>query len=182
MTNHQRLKKLFCFALMLTAMGICFDSLAIKPIKPPGTPKKNVCSNSLVSVKVVDLEFGTFDGTTAGTVTVTTTGSRSSTGPLLVGGTVNAAAFDVSNSLAGCNYYPVRVQIQGVPTDLTGPGAAMPSDIYTTDPAGTFTLSATPGTPTRVNVGATLTTGISQISGFYTTAAPFTMRFSHRNP
>ena len=163
-------------------MSICFDSLAKKPNTPPGTPKKKDCDNALVAVRIVDLEFGTFDGTTAGSITVTTSGSRNSTGPILVGGTVNAAAFDVSNSLAGCDYYPVRTQIQGVPTDLTGPGSLMPSDVYTTDPTGIFTLSATPGIPTRVNVGATLTTGTSQTSGTYTTAAPFTMRFSHRNP
>ncbi len=155
---------------------------AIAKPPPPGTPKKVTCMKNLVATTVTDIEFGSFDGTTAGSVTVTTSGSRSSTGPVLVGGTVNAAAFDVSNSVPGCDYYPIRVQVQGVPTDLTGPGAAMPSDIYTTEPTGTFTLSATPGTPTRVNVGATLTTGISQTSGFYTTAAPFTMRFSHRNP
>lgn len=182
MTNHTRLNKILRFTLILVSMSICFDSLAKKVKPPPGTPKKKDCDKALVAVRVVDIEFGTFDGTTAGTVTVTTSGSRSSTGPTLVGGTVNAAAFDVSNSLSGCDYYPVRVQIQGVPTDLTGPGTAMPSDVYTSSPTGTFTLSATPGTPTRVYVGATLTTGATQTSGSYTTAAPFRMRFSHRNP
>ena len=182
MINHTRLNKILQFTLILISMSICFDSLAKKPNKPPGTPLKKDCAKNLIAAKVVDLEFGTFDGTTAGTVTVTTSSSRSSTGPTLVGGTVNAAAFDVSNSLSGCDYYPVRVQIQRVPTDLTGPGAAMPSDIYVSSPTGIFTLGATPGAPTRVYVGATLTTGAIQTSGSYTTAAPYKMRFSHRNP
>ena len=160
-------------------MTICFEALAA-PL-PPGIPRKNVCAKNLTAVTVTDIEFGNFDGT-AGNVTVTPAGLRSSTGPVLVGGTVNAAAFDVSNSVTGCDYWPVRVQIQGVPTDLTGPGAAIPSDLYTSSPAGPFTLSATPGVPTRVNVGATLTSNPAQTGGFYTTAAPFTMRFSHVRP
>jgi hypothetical protein len=180
MTYLTRQSRLLRSTLALILLSLCFEAVAAKP--PPGVPKKKACSDNLIATKVVNLEFGTFDGTTAGTVTITTSGSRSSTGPTLVGGTVNAAAFDVSNALSGCDYYPVRVQIQGVPTDLAGPGAVMPSDIYISSPTGTFTLSATPGTPTRVSVGATLTTGSAQTSGTYTTLAPFTMRFSHRNP
>lgn len=149
---------------------------------PPGVPKRNICQNNLTAVKAVDLEFGNFDGTVAGTVTVTPGGTRNSAGPTLLGGTVNAAAFDVANALANCDYYPVRIQIQGAPTDLVGPGAPMPADIFTSNPTGTFTLSATPGVPTRVYIGSTLTTGAAQVSGGYTTAAPFTLRASHRNP
>ena len=180
MTYHAQQTKLLRLTFVLVAIGLCSEALAGKP--PPGVPKKNVCAKNLVSVNVIDLEFGNYDGTTAGSVTVTTTGARSSTGPTLVGGTVNAAAFDVSNSLSGCDYWPVRIQVQGVPTDLTGPGIAIPSDVYTTSPPSPFTLSATPGVPTRVNAGATITSGAVQTSGTYTTAAPFTLRFSHRNP
>lgn len=168
-------------SIILTMMFLsCFSAIA-GPL-PPGIPKKNDCQKKLLAVNVIDLEFGSFDGTTAGTITVTPSGSRSSTGPVLVGGTVNAAAFDVSNSMPNCDYWPVRVQIQGVPADLAGPGIAMPSDMYATLPAGPFILSATPGIPTRVNVGASLITGTTQTSGSYTTAAPFTMRFSHVQP
>ena len=172
--------KLFQNIVFTTMFLACFSVMA-KPL-PSGIPKKNDCQKNLVAVNVIDLEFGNFDGTTAGTITVTPSGSRSSTGPVLVGGTVNAAAFDVSNSLANCDYWPVRIQIQGLPADLTGPGVAMPSDLYTTSPAGVFTLSAIPGIATRVNVGASLITGATQTSGSYTTAAPFTMRFSHVQP
>lgn len=183
MTNHTPLNKLLRLTLMVITTCMCADSLAAKKAKPPpGTPKRNVCDKNLAAAKVTNLEFGDFDGSISGAITITPSGSRNSTGPALVGGTVNAAAFDVSNSLAGCDYYPVRVQVQGVPTDLTGPGAPMLSDVYTTSPSGTFLLSATPGMPTRVNVGASLTTGLSQIGGFYTTATPFVMRFSHRKP
>lgn len=169
--------KLFQSIIFMITFLPHFSAVAVQP--PPGVPKKNDCQKSLVAVNVVDIEFGNFDGATAGTITVTPSGSRSSTGPVLVGGTVNAAAFEVSNFLANCDYWPVRIQIQGVPTNLTGPGVAMLSEVYTTSPAGRFTLSATPGVPTQVNVGASLITGVIQTSGSYTTAAPFTMRFSH---
>ena len=171
--------KLLQSVIFMIAFLTHFSADAKPP--PPGTPKKKDCQNNLVVAKVMDIEFGSFDGTTPGTITVTPSGSRSTTGPALVGGTVNAAVFDVSNSLIGCDYWPVRAQVQGIPIDLTGPGAAMPSDTYTTLPASSFNLSVTPGTPTRVNVGASLTTGATQTSGSYTTASPFTMKFSHIN-
>ena len=180
MTNHRQYKKILRFIFSVITLCICFETLAAPP--PPGVPKKNVCNKNLTIVTVADVEFGTFDGTTAGSVTVTPSGSRTSTGPVLVGGTVNAAAFDVTSSIAGCDYWPVRIQIQGVPTDLTGPGTTMPSDVYISSPTGPFTLSPTPGTPTRINVGATLTTNPAQTSGYYTTAAPFTMRLRQVNP
>ncbi len=175
-SNIKQLQSIF-FAMIFLAN---FAATA-KPL-PANIPKKHDCQKKLVAVNVNDLAFGNFDGTTAGTITVTPSGARSSSGPALVGGTVNAAAFDVSNSLANCDYWPVRIQVQGVPTDLTGPGTAMPSEMYDTLPSEPFTLSATPGIPTRVNVGASLITGTTQTSGNYTTAAPFTMRFSHVQP
>ena len=175
----QQIKRLK-LGFMLVALCICFETAAAK--RPPGVPKKKDCKNSLVATKVTNLEFGNFDGTTGGAITVSTSGSRTSTGPILVGGTVNAAAFDVSNSLSGCDYWPVSIQIRRVPADLTGPGTAMPSDIYISAPSGQFTLSATPGAATRVNVGATLTSGSLQTSGAYSTARPFRVRFKHQKP
>lgn len=180
MTSLTSQTKVLHFTITAIAMTLCFEAFAAPP--PPGIPKKNDCQKNLVAVNVFDIEFGNFDGTTAGTITVTPSGARSTTGPVLIGGTVRPAAFDVSNSLANCDYWPVRIQAQGVPTDLTGPGTAMPSDVYTYSPATPFTLSATPGIPTRVSVGASLTTGAAQASGSYTTAAPFNMRFSHVKP
>ena len=167
-------------SVIFTIMLLVHFSADAKP-PPPGTPKKNDCDKSLVAVNVIDINFGNFDGTEQGTITVTPSGSRSATGPTLVGGTVNAAAFDVSNPLIGCDYWPVRIQIQGVPVNLTGPGVAMPSDTYTTLPTSPFNLSVTPGTPARINVGASLSTGATQASGSYTTTSPFTMKFSHIN-
>ena len=177
MLQTRLLKSLF----ILVAMCICLDALAAR--RPPGVPKKRKCDRSLSIVKVIDLEFGFLDGTTGGNITVTTSGSRSSTGPTLIsGGSVNAAAFDVTNTRSGCSYYPVRIRVRRVPANLRGPGPAIPSDIYTTTPSGQFTLSATPGVPTRLNVGATITTGASQPKGTYTTNRNFRINVRHIKP
>lgn len=150
---------------------------------PPGVPKRSICAKALQAGLITNLTFGDFDGSTAGTVTITPSASgatRSSSGLNFIGGTFNAAQFNVSNATAGCEYYPVRIQIQGVPTTLTGAGTAMPADIFTTYPAGTFTLG--PGGSSIVSVGATLTSNPAQAGGAYTTGVPFTLRFSHVNP
>lgn len=173
--------KLVQTTFIFVAMLLCFEALAAK--RPPGVPKKRQCNKSLSAVKVADLEFGYLDGTTGGTVTVSTSGGRTSTGPTLIsGGSVNAGAYDVSNSRAGCDYYPIRIRVRRVPANLTGPGAIIPSDVYTTSPSGSFTLSPTPGIPTRVNVGATITTGGSQTEGTYTTARQYRLQFKLINP
>ena len=164
----------------ITAMSISISAFAAQP--PPGIPKKNDCEGTLSAVSASDLDFGEFDGTIAGTITISPAGGRTSTGPNLVGIAFNAASFDVSNSTAGCDYYPVKIQLQGVPTDLVGSGVAMPADLFTTSPATQLILSATPGTPVSLDVGATLTTGAAQTAGTYITTAPFTIRLTHIVP
>lgn len=156
---------------------VIVDALAAPP---PGVPRRNQCENNLTVVKVQDLAFGDYEGLSAGTITVTPSGTRTSTGPILAGGIVTAAAFDVSNTLAGCDYYPIRIRMPNSAT-LSGP-AAMIADNFTNNPASLFTLSATPGVPTRVNVGADLNSNTNQVGGVYTTAAPFQVRFNHRRP
>ena len=157
-----------------------FLSQAVAGPPPPGVPRINQCNTSLTAVKVQDLSFGDYEGTTGGTITVSATGTRSSTGPVLAGGIVTAAAFDVSNSLSGCDYYPVRIQFPGN-TTLSGP-ATMTVDSFTSDTASPFTLSPVPGAPTRINVGARLISNNNQAGGTYTTATPYQLRFRHRNP
>ena len=148
---------------------------------PPGVPRRNLCNNNLTAVKVQDLSFGDYEGTIGGTITISATGIRSTSGPDLAGGVVTTAAFDVANSLSGCDYYPVRIRLPGN-TTLSGPTATMTANNFTSDPPGLFTLSPVPGVPTRVNVGADLVSNPNQAGGAYTTAAPYQVRFDHRNP
>lgn len=156
---------------------VIVDTLAAPP---PGVPRRNQCENNLTVVRVQELAFGDYEGLNAGTISVTPSGTRTSTGPILAGGIVTAAAFDISNTLAGCDYYPIRIRLPNTAT-LSGP-AAMIADNFTNNPADLFTLNATPGVPTRVYVGADLNSGNNQAGGVYTTAAPFQVRFNHRRP
>lgn len=164
--------------LSLTMLALIAIEAVAAP--PPGIPLRNQCNNNLTAVRVQDLSFGDFEGITAGTITVTTAGTRSSTGPVLAGGIVAAAAFDVSNTLAGCDFYPVRIRLPNNAT-LSGP-ASMSASNFTNSPASLFILSATPGVPTRVFVGADLASNNNQTGGAYATATPFTVRFDHRRP
>lgn len=164
-------------ALLSLALLITIDAAAA-PM--PGMPNRIQCENNLNVVKVQDLSFGDYEGLAAGTITVTPAGTRSSTGPTLAGGIVTAAAFDVSNTLAGCDFYPIRIRLPNTAT-LSGP-AAMTASNFTNNPASLFTLGATPGVPTRVYVGADLNSSANQAGGAYTTATPFQVRFDHRRP
>ena len=164
--------------LFSLALLVAVEALAAPP--PPGVPRRNQCNNNLTAVMVQDLSFGDYEGLNAGSITVTTSGTRTSTGPLLAGGIVTAAAFDVANTLAGCDYYPVRIRLPNN-TTVSGP-ATMTVNNFTNSPPSLFTLSPTPGVPTRVYVGADLLSTTNQAGGAYTTPTPFQVRFTHRRP
>jgi hypothetical protein len=139
---------------------------------PP--PSKAACNAALQAALVTKLSFGDFEGAVAGTITVDTAGARTTTGPVLAGGTVSAATYDVWSNLAGCEKRNITTTIPGSIT-LTGP-ASMTADTFTKNPANKFKLTA-PGIPTRVTVGATLNSATGQASGGYT--VPFTVQFDH---
>jgi len=174
MTRFQQQLRILSLSMMAV---IVIDAVAAPP---PGVPRRNQCNTNLTAVKVQDLSFGDYEGLTAGTITVSTTGTRTSTGPTLAGGTVTAAAFDVSNTLSGCDYYPIRIRLPNNAT-LSGP-ATTTANNFTNSPASLFILSATPGVPTRVYVGADLNSNINQAAGGYSTATPFQLRVNHRRP
>ena len=146
----------------------------------PPAPNINQCNNknSLSAVKVQDLSFGDFEASIAGTITVTPAGTRSSSGPVLAGGTVTAAAFDVSNSRSGCEIYPVQITLPATAILTTG-AVDMTASAFSSTPATQLTLSPIPGQATRVYVGATLNSGTNQAGGIYTTAVPFDVTFDH---
>jgi len=174
---------MICFKQQLRILSLSMMALIVidaVAAPPPGVPRRNQCENNLTAVKVQDLSFGDYEGLTAGTITVSTSGTRTSAGPVLAGGTVTASAFDVSSTLSGCDYYPIRIRL---PNNATLSGAAtMTANNFTNSPPSLFTLSATPGVPTRIYVGADLSSNNNQAAGAYSTAAPFQLRFNHRNP
>lgn len=153
---------------------ILISSIPIQTTQAAPPPSKAACNAALVAVKVSDLNFGDFVATTAGTVTIDTAGARTSTGPVLAGGTVSAAAYDVSNNLPGCEKRNITVTVPAAAT-LTGP-ASMTANNFSKNPANKFKLTA-PGVPTRVSVGASLNAVAGQAGGAYT--VPFSVQFNH---
>lgn len=117
--------------------------------------------------KTVDLNFGNIVAGTAGTVTVGTDDSRSSTGgvtlPTATPGTITAAQFDVTG-LANATY-SITVPAS---FNVTGPGDDMEVSTFVTDPTPTGTLDGS-GEQT-ISVGATLAVGANQTAGTYTNA------------
>lgn len=159
---------------LLTVLTLfVFDAVAA-----PGPPNINKCNNkkSLTAVPVQDLSFGEYIGSIAGTITVTPAGSRIAAGPELVGGTVTAAAFDVSNNEPGCDIYPVQIALPAS-ASIVFDTFTMAVDTFISSPAGQFTLSVTPGQATRVYVGATLNSTVNQSGGDY--LGPFDVDFIH---
>ena len=154
--------------LLFTALLFCHATMAAKP------PSKAECNAALQAALVTNLNFGDYEGAVAGTITVDTAGARTTTGPLLVGGSVSAAAYDVWTTLDGCEKRNITVTVPGTAT-LTGP-ASMTANNFTKNPPNKFKLTA-PAVPTRVTVGASLNSAAGQTSGPYTTA--FTVDFSH---
>ena len=154
----------------LLCTGLLFSSATWAA--PP--PSKAACNAALQAALVSDLNFGDYEGAIGGTVIVDTADTRTSTGPVLLGGTVASAAFDVWNNLSGCERRNITVTVPGSVT-LTGP-ASMTATVLTTNPPNKFKLTA-PGVPTRVTVGATLNSAAGQATGAYT--GPFNVQFDH---
>ena len=176
MINYSCKTKIFNIVLIALCLGASSPLLAKKP-----SPTKKECNDALVAGTDVNLKFGTFEGTVAGTITVAPAGSRTSTGVVLVGGTVSAAIFSVYSTIAGCNAFPVKITLPKTnnPSDLTGIGAIMTASTFVSDPAASFILDPGANISTQVKVGATLTTNASQAGGTYTTGTPFTVQFKH---
>lgn len=153
---------------LFTALLFCHATMAARP------PSKAECNVALQAALVTNLNFGDYEGAVAGTITVDTAGARTTTGPLLAGGTVSAAAYDVWTTLDGCEKRNITVTVPGTAT-LAGP-ASMAANNFTKNPPNKFKLIA-PAVPTRVTVGASLNSAAGQTDGPYTTA--FTVDFSH---
>ncbi len=128
-----------------------------------------------ISISAVgDMDFGTMSPTgTAGTVTVTPAGVRTSVNVDLFGGTPAAASFDVTGD-PGANY---SITLPSSATLTSG------GDTMTVGPVPPFTDDAGV-TPTLVggsdtfNVGATLNVGANQAAGTYSGTFSVTVNYN----
>ena len=126
-----------------------------------------------ISISAVgNLDFGTMVTTgTAGTVTVTPAGARSSVNVDLLGGVPSAASFDVTGG-GGANY---SITLPSSAT-LSSGGNTMAVDTFTHDAGVPPNLSA--GGSDTFNVGATLNVGATQAAGTYSGTFDVTVSYN----
>ncbi len=118
-----------------------------------------------------DMDFGTMLTTgTAGTVTVTPAGARSSVNVDLFGGLPAAAAFNATG--ASGQTYSITLPSSAT---LSSGGNTMTVDTFTDDAGATPTLS---GGSDTFNVGATLHVGATQVSGTYSGTFSVTVNYN----
>jgi hypothetical protein len=150
--------------------------LATQRVNAEGPASASETANATATIitpisitNVADLNFGNIvAGTGAGTVTVATTGTRTSTGDVILPsatlGTVNAAEFTVTG-LADATY-AITLPTTSIDISETG-GTTMTVDNFTSNPSVTDGGVLTNGTQT-LSVGATLNVGAGQAAGDYT--------------
>jgi hypothetical protein len=102
---------------------------------------------------------------TAGTVTISTAGVRSSAGGVTLGNQVTVAAATFGVTGAPNNVYTIVLPADGVVTLASGGSPAMAVDDFVSDPASPGTLNG--GGSDTVRVGATLSVGVNQPNGNY---------------
>jgi len=118
-----------------------------------------------------DMDFGTMVTTgTAGTVTVTPAGARSSVNVDLLGGVPSAASFDVTGEPG--QVYSITLPS---PATLTSGGNTMTVDTFNHDAGATPTLA---GGSDTFNVGATLNVGATQAAGTYSDTFSVTANYN----
>jgi hypothetical protein len=125
-----------------------------------------------------NMNFGNIAvSTTAGTVVLSTAGSRAAFGgvtlPATVG-TVGTANFTVSG--LGNSTYSIQLPSTYTITRQTGT-ETMTVNAFTSNPSGAGTLAA--GGTQTINVGATLNVAGSQVAGTYTNASGFNVTVNY---
>lgn len=171
MTKHFRTS--FKLALAVAAVAITPSALAID-----ATANSSATVMQPLNITVAEhLAFGKFGVGAGGSVTISTSGVRSSSGVVEMGGTTTAAKFDVTGE-AGATY-----TIALAPTTLTSGGNSM-SFVTVSDLTGANATSgnAASGTLTggaqSIYVGGVLTVGAAQAAGLYSGTLTATVQYN----
>jgi hypothetical protein len=154
-------------AAITASLVVSLGLLSVSAVHASGTAASSASAEIISALSIsnnVGLEFGQIVPTIViGTVTIATTGVRSSAGGVTLGNgnPPNASSFAVTG--APSNTYSITL-----PTSITltaAAGAPMVVDTFISDPPLTGTLSAV-GAQTLL-VGATLHVGVSQAANPY---------------
>lgn len=147
------------FTVGLTAILVTFGATGAFAADATGTGNATIATPIGIAASA-NLEFGSVvAGASAGTVTISTAGARSVTGVTELGGTLQAASFNVTGE--GTSTYSISFSSGDT---LTGPGTAMSINTFTNDAGATPALT---GGTDSFNMGATLNVGASQTAGSY---------------
>lgn len=142
--------------LLLTVLAVCCSLVSLAQLPTDSLPR----DPGRISVYVLqNMSFGTiYQGSAGGTVSISTTGSRSVTGDVVAitqGGTAYPAIFEVEAASGTI----VTIQ-NGANATLTGSnGGTMSLQLGASYPASPFTSTTTPPGRTQVSIGGTLTVG-----------------------
>ncbi|MGE5424273.1 MAG: DUF4402 domain-containing protein [Syntrophothermus sp.] len=127
--------------------------------------------------KTTDMNFGNVAvSSTAGTVILSTAGSRTKTGGVTLPtttGTVAEAVFHIT----GTPTYTYSISLSGTPVTVTSSGNTMTVDNFITNPTPTGTLDGTGAQD--IHIGATLNVAGNQAAGSYTSGTPFTVTVNY---
>jgi hypothetical protein len=159
------------FALLagLASTGAAFAATA------SGTASAEIVSAIAVS-STATLNFGQIAPSgTAGTVSISTAGVRSSTGGVTLGNQVAVAAASFGVTGAPNNVYTIVLPADGTVTLTSGGSPAMAVDGFVSNPASPGTLNG--GGSDTILVGATLSVGVNQPNGSYSGTFPVTVAY-----
>ena len=125
--------------------------------------------------KNADLRFGKFSAGTGGTVVMTTAGSRSKTGAVMLSAldAGGAASFAVTGDSTAT--YAITLPGSAATITRTGFTETMSVGTFVSNPSGTGTLTA--GAQTLL-VGGTLTVGSAQVAGAYSGSFSVTVDYN----
>lgn len=180
MTTHSRFTR---HHLTLAALALAISAATGSAIAANATATSTSTVVTPITItKAADLAFGSFAaGASAGTVTISTNGTRSKTGgvTLMSGGTTTAAKFDVSGS--GTLTY--SISWTGSSTSLTSGGDSMTfTRVADLTGAGAVTGDVTSGALTAgaqsIYVGGVLDVAINQPAGSYSGTVSATVEYN----
>ena len=121
------------------------------------------CNKTLTATLTQDLDFGDYEGTNGGTVTVDTNGIRTATaGVDLIGGNVTAATYTFSNSVNHCKNQWITISTPAS-ISISGPATMTVTNFVTSVPLNKFKIKNN----TTVTIGADLVTNNGQATGLY---------------
>lgn len=162
------------FAAALVLLGSSVASLAQETATATATAR---IVTPISITKTVDMNFGNVavQSATAGTVVMTPSGVRSTTGGTTLpttAGTVAAASFTV----AGESGYTYAITLPTSALTISSGANTMTVGTFTSSPSATGTLT---GGSQTLTVGATLNVGAAQAAGTYTSGTPFNVTVNY---